>query len=695
MGLTALRRRQHGKPTTEGKESVPLRLPRPVIAAAAIGLAITWAAAGSVPALASGAAKADQVRSQEWWLSALHVTQAWQTSKGSGVTIALLDTGVAPQHPDLAGSVISSGQDFTNSGEKPGGQFFGIHGTAMASLIVGHGHGAGSPDGVLGVAPEAKLLSVRVTLDSSDPLLSDSGIVSGLPAAIAAGIRYAVANGAQVIDLPLDPAQSLSALTATPFPANQENTNSGQQGTASAADAAAAAGAAGGSTAEQQAVQFALSKGVVLVAPAGDNNTTTDSPNFPAAYPGVISVGAFDSSLTKTPFTSHQSYVTLTAAGSGMIAAVPGGGYATVTSTSAASAIVTGIAALIKSQYPELTPAQVSQALTRGTGIHHSGDATDGSGAGTADAAKALTAAAAIAAPGPPRAGSGSVSGQLLPLPAAAAAAPSTLASKLKLDGLLSLLLLAVLLLPTLGYAYFGRRRSVARARAQIEPVAAAHTPYAYNPASDTDMVSEYFAPLPGDPGFRGAGAESSGRWAAMSGAGVPSANGRGADDVAEGLDGPSSSTGPVVPRLHVPFARLTVARPPRVSGSPPWGPAPRPPGVLPWASEPAPEEPPGPDPDRGEPAQPMAAPLPQRRPGGAPRGAGPEPGPPASPNEAGTEATGAPIYVWNPGAATDTFPAASGAVPDSRPGDEQPGNDRPGDTGDWQPYDWQEDAGR
>jgi subtilisin family serine protease len=694
MGLTALRRRQHGKPTTEGKERVPLRLPRPVIAAAAIGLAITWSAAGSVPALASGAAKADQVRSQEWWLSALHITQAWQTTKGSGVTIALLDTGVAVQHPDLTGSVISSEPDFTNSGEKLGGQFFGIHGTAMAGLIVGHGHGAGNSDGVLGVAPEAKLLSVRVTLDSGDPLLSDSGIVSGLPAAIAAGIRFAVANGAQVIDLPLDPAQSLSALTATPFPANPGNSTSGQPGTASAADAAAAAGAAGGSTAEQQAVQFALSKGVVLVAPAGDNNATTDSANFPAAYPGVISVGAFDSSLTKTPFTSHQSYVTLTAAGSGMIAAVPGGGYATVSSTSAASAIVTGIVALIKSQYPELTPAQVSQALTRGTGIHHSGNATDGSGAGTADAAKALTAAAAIAAPGPPRAGSGSVSGQLPPLPAAAAAAPSTLASKLKLDGLLSLLLLAVLLLPTLGYAYFGRRRSVGRARVQIEPVAAAHTPYAYNPASETDLVSEYFAPLPGEPGFRGAGAEGSGRWAAVSGAGAPGGgNGHGADDGTDGLDGTASGTGPVVPRLHVPFARLTVARPPRVSGSPPWGPAPRPRGVLPWAGEPAPEEPPGPEPDpepeRGEPARPMAAPLPQRRPG-APRGTGPESRPPASPNEAGTEGTGPPIYVWNPAAATDVFPAASGAVPESRPGDEQPG-----DTGDWQPYGWPGDTGR
>jgi serine protease len=689
MGLTALRRRQRGKPTTEGKERVPLRLPRPVIAAAAAGLAISWSAAGSVPALASRAAQTDQVRTQEWWLSALHITQAWQTTKGSGVTIALLDTGVATQHPDLAGSVIS-GPDFTNSGERLGGQFFGIHGTAMASLIVGHGHGSADSDGVVGVAPEAKLLSVRVTLDSGDPLLSDSGIISGLPAAIAAGIRFAVANGAQVIDLPLDPGQSLSALTATPFPANPPATTSGQQpGTAPTADAAAAAGLAGGSAAEQQAVQFALSKGVVLVAPAGDNNATTDAANFPAAYPGVISVGAFDSSFSKAPFTSHQSYVTLTAAGSGMVAAVPGGGYATVSSTSAASAIVTGIAALIKSQYPELTPAQVSEALTRGTGIHHSGAATDGSGAGTADAAKALAAAAAIAAPGLPRAGSGAVASQL-PSPPAVPAVTDTLAAKLKRDGLISLILLAVLLLPTLGYALFRRRRSRVKARPQAEPWATLHTPYAYNPAGDTDLVSEYFAPLPGDPGFRGAGAESSGRWAAMSVAGAPDGgqgNGRGGDG-ADGPDGSAPGTGPVMPRLYVPFARLTVARPPKVSGSPPWGPAPRPDGELPWAGEPGPLEPPA-DPDRGEPAQPMAAPLPQRRPG-APRETRRPAGPPAGPNEPRTEPTGPPIYVWNPGASTEAFPAASGAGTASAPGDDQAG-----DQEDWQPYGWQGDSGR
>jgi hypothetical protein len=318
-------------------------------------------------------AVADQVRQEEWWLSALHVTTAWESSKGSGVTVAVLDTGVDAEQPDLAGSV-TTGPDFTSSGRNAGSPFWGVHGTAIASLIAGHGHGAQGGDGIMGVAPAAKILSLRVTLEGNDPKLN-AGTAAALPAAIAKGIRYAASHGAQVIYLPMDPAP-LAGISP------------------------------GGSTAERAAVAYALSRNVVLVAPAGDGGAGTDPVNYPAAYPGVISVGAFNSSFTKASFTSRQPYVRLTAAGDGVVAATPSG-YVTLHSTIAASAVVAGIAALIRAQFPTLSPAQVASALTQSTVFRPPGGLEDGSGYGTADAGAALLQAARINAAVPAHSGSG------------------------------------------------------------------------------------------------------------------------------------------------------------------------------------------------------------------------------------------------------------------------------------------------
>jgi hypothetical protein len=335
---------------------------------------IAVAVAAACIVLGAGPALADQVRQSEWWLSALHITSAQQVSKGSGVTVAVLSSGVDAAAPDLTGSV-RSGPDYTHSGRTAGGPFWGISGTEIASLIAGHGHGTGDSAGVIGVAPAATILSVRVALDSGDPLLTDPAVADGLPDAIARGIKYAATHGASVIDLPLDP------------------------GAASATGTAGAPGLEYGSTAEKSAVAYALRKGIVLVAPAGDDGAGTGIVNYPAAYHGVISVGAFNHEFIKAPFSSHESYVTLTAAGEGVTAATPTG-YATMNSTSAASAVVAGLAALIKSKFPALTPRQVTRALTSSTRFRRPGGRLIGSGFGTADAAAALKAAAAMAALG-------------------------------------------------------------------------------------------------------------------------------------------------------------------------------------------------------------------------------------------------------------------------------------------------------
>jgi hypothetical protein len=630
---------------TEGKDGVSLRVPRPVIMTAAIGLVAAWAALSSVPA------SADQVRQGEWWLAALHVTQAQQISQGAGVTIALLDTGVDAAQPDIAGSVIT-GPDLTKSGERPGGRFYGIHGTAMASLIVGHGHGPGNADGILGVAPAAKLLSIRVTLDAGDPLQADSGIVSGLPGAIAQGIMDAVNSGAQVIDLPLDPGQSISRLVATLTPAPRP-------GTPLTADEAAEQTAAGGSPAEQAAVAYALSKGVVLVAPGGDNGAGTDAANFPADYPGVISVGAFDSSFIKAPFTSHRPYVTLTAAGSGMIAATPGG-YTAVSSTSAASAIVTGIVALIKSQYPELTPAQITQALTSSTVFHPAGGMADGSGHGTADAGRALAAAKVIAGAGIPRAGAGEVA-RTQPAAPPVPFVDQALGPKIKRDGLISGALLVVLLVPITAFGLVRRQRRRARqpARPEHEPVA--RTPYAHHEDSPADQMAQYFAAVPAQPADAArATGTGTGPLAVRSSTYARGTGGFGGTFADTGSPpGDDSRIGQLSRPPRPGVTRSTAARPPKVSGSPPWEPAAKPDTELPWAASPAP--------------------LPRRTP--VPLPAAPastadsiwskpadSPAAPAAETVAadggdnggdnGAQPSLRPIYVWNPSANTDTFPS-------------------------------------
>jgi hypothetical protein len=347
----------------------------------AVGLSLAFIAMASSPALA------DQVRRNEWWLRTLQVTNAWETTRGSGVTIAVLDTGVDPAQADLTGSV-TTGPDYTNSGRTAGGQFWGIHGTEVASLIAGHGHGPNQANGIIGIAPAAKVLSVRVTLESNDPQLSDQTIAAGLPNAIARGIRWAVRRDASVIDLPLDP------VTAPGAPGS------------------------GGSAAERAAIKYAIGKNVVVVAPAGDGGAGTDPVNYPASYPGVIAVGALDRHFVKAPFTSRQQYVLVTAAGAGVTVASPvasttagtggttaggggaagaGSGYPQLNSTSAASAMVAGVVALIRAQFPTLTPAQVTHALTTSTLYRRPGGRADGSGFGAVDAAKALVAAAGIA----------------------------------------------------------------------------------------------------------------------------------------------------------------------------------------------------------------------------------------------------------------------------------------------------------
>jgi hypothetical protein len=346
----------------------------PVAAGLAAIVAVSWPTSASAAgyARASGVpantVPASTVQAQEWWLNGLHVSQAWQSAQGAGITVAVLGTGVDTGHPDLAGAV-TTGPDFSGSGRKAGGPFWGVNGTEVAAIIAGHGHGSGHADGILGVAPAAKILSIRVTLEYNDPLNADAALARKMPGAIAAGIDYAVDHGARIIELPMDP--GTGGLTGQGNPA-----------------------AAGGSPAEQAAVANALSKDVILVAPAGDDGEGAGRVDYPAAYPGVIAVGSVARDGQIAPFSSTHTFVTLTAPGVGLTTATPPDGYAPVSSTSLSSGIVAGVAALVLSRFPHLTGAQVSQVLAESVTPARTHAA--GAGLGTIDAGRAVSLAAGL-----------------------------------------------------------------------------------------------------------------------------------------------------------------------------------------------------------------------------------------------------------------------------------------------------------
>ncbi|MBT2447200.1 type VII secretion-associated serine protease mycosin [Streptomyces sp. ISL-43] len=313
-----------------------------------------------VPALASPAA-ADAVRDRQWGLTALRAEEAWGTTRGDGVTVAVLDTGVDSAHPDLAGQVLE-GTDLVGMGAGRGERTWARHGTAMAGIIAGHGHGADRRQGVLGVAPQAKILPIRVILEEGDPGRTKARDSKG--GALAEGIRWAADHGADVINLSLGDDSSSAHHEA----------------------------------AEDEAVQYALAKGVVVVASAGNGGEQGDRASYPAAYPGVIAVTAVDRKGKKAVFSTRNWYATVSAPGVDIVIADPDRAYYEGWGTSAASAFVSGAVALVKSAHPGLSPAQIKKLLEDTASDAPSGGRDDSRGFGLVDPAAALQASDAMTA---------------------------------------------------------------------------------------------------------------------------------------------------------------------------------------------------------------------------------------------------------------------------------------------------------
>ncbi|WP_253905576.1 S8 family peptidase [Bacillus sp. THAF10] len=228
---------------------------------------------------------------------------------GSGVKVAILDTGIDANHSDLN---VKGGASFV-SGESNPYQDGNGHGTHVAGTVAA----LNNTTGVLGVAYNADLYAVKVLGASG------SGTISG----IAQGIEWSIANGMDVINMSL--------------------------------------GASSGSTALKQACDNAYASGVVVVAAAGNSGTRgkQNTIGYPARYSSVIAVGAVDSNNKRASFSSVGNELEVMAPGVSILSTTPGNNYASYNGTSMASPHVAGAAALILAKNPSMTNVQVRDRL--------------------------------------------------------------------------------------------------------------------------------------------------------------------------------------------------------------------------------------------------------------------------------------------------------------------------------------------
>ncbi|KAB1904762.1 type VII secretion-associated serine protease mycosin [Micromonospora sp. AMSO1212t] len=256
--------------------------------------------------------RTDQVRDEQWQLEELRAKTAWRTSTGRGVVVAVIDSGVDGTHPDLAGQVLP-GLDLVTPDGSDGPDPVG-HGTTVAGLIAGR---ADDDRGVVGLAPDAKILPVRV-LDAENRY--DDALV------IAKAVRWAVDNGAQVVNLSLGGSSDNPALAA--------------------------------------ALDYAFARDVVVVACTGNLATsTTTEVWYPAREPGVLAVAGLErtsENLWSGSITGHETV--LSAPATGLYGARPEG-YWRVQGTSFAAPLVAATAALVRARYPKMSAGDVVNRL--------------------------------------------------------------------------------------------------------------------------------------------------------------------------------------------------------------------------------------------------------------------------------------------------------------------------------------------
>ncbi len=296
--------------------------------------------------------------------SVLNLPGAWRLSQGAGVTVAVLDSGTKLDHPDLAPNAWTNFDEVPGNGADDDNNGFvdDVHGVdltttaARQDLSDGYGHGthvagiiaaAANGRGVVGVAPKAKIMTVRV-LDANG---------AGLTGAVADGIRYAAANGARIINLSLESAVPDARL-----------------------DAAIAAAAA--------------ANALVVVAAGNEGRDIDSQPSYPAAIPapnliGVAATAPDDGRRIASFSNFGRLTVQLAAPGDQILSTYKDGGYSAESGTSMAAPMVAGVAALMASANPRLSAAEL-----RGLLLQHATSSNLQVAAGYVDAQRSVQAAA-------------------------------------------------------------------------------------------------------------------------------------------------------------------------------------------------------------------------------------------------------------------------------------------------------------
>ena len=285
-------------------------------------------------ALILGLLLAPATLAQNWWIESYGFDQT--KLDGSGVVIAVIDTGIDSSHPDLQGTVLD-GVDFSSVGVPNGTSGVGssaFHGTMVASLIAGLGS---AESGVIGVAPGAKLLSISIGLGVPG---------SDTDAQIAQAVRWAVDHNADIINL------SLTRNSQT-WPKSWDD-----------------------------AFSYAFENDVIVVAAAGNRSDKSSRPSAPATIPGVVSVGGVTKNQEPAEASTSGLGVAISAPAEDLLGAYPGESYRVWDGSSAAAPIVSGLLALMSQADPEASANDlIERLITSATDLGEKGfDANYGHG---------------------------------------------------------------------------------------------------------------------------------------------------------------------------------------------------------------------------------------------------------------------------------------------------------------------------